>query len=150
MDNKEQAKDYIDKSIQSIALIKHEITSPNDLFCDNSPFLFVPIEGSKKYIPLRLPTLFVLISDIYTIAGEIYSNLDLDAEALKYYQRANYYKSFLKTEIENRSYIYLYSFRRFNDYSMDDLINNKITVCPSKNMNDPFDSIINLWSNEKK
>ena len=150
MDNKEQAKYYIDKSIQSIALIKHEITSPNDLFCDNSPFLFVPIEGSKKYIPLRLPTLFVLISDIYTIAGEIYSNLDLDAEALKYYQRANYYKLFLKTEIENRSYIYLYSFRRFNDYSMDDLINNKITVCPSKNMNDPFDSIINLWSNEKQ
>ena len=150
MDNKEQAKDYIDKSIQSIALIKHEITSPNDLFCDNSPFLFVPIEGSKKYIPLRVPTLFVLISDIYTIAGEIYSNLDLDAEALKYYQRANYYKLFLKTEIENRCYIYLYSFRRFNDYSMDDLINNKITVCPSKNMNDPFDSIINLWSNEKQ
>lgn len=150
MDNKEQAKDYIDKSIKSIALIKHEISSPNDLFCDNSPFLFVPIEGSKKYIPLRLPTLFVLISDIYTIAGEIYSNLDLDAEALKYYQRANYYKLFLKTEIENRSYIYLYSFRRFNDYSMDDLINNKITVCPSKNMNDPFDSIINLWSNEKQ
>lgn len=150
MDNKEQAKDYIDKSIKSIALIKHEISSPNDLFCDNSPFLFVPIEGSKKYIPLRLPTLFVLISDIYTIAGEIYSNLDFDAEALKYYQRANYYMLFLKTEIENRSYVYLYSFRRFNDYSMDDLINNKITVCPSKNMNDPFDSIINLWSNEKQ
>ena len=147
MDNKEQAKDYI---IQSIALIKHEITSPNDSFCDNTPFLFVPIEGSKIAILLEMPSLFEFISNIYTLAGEISSNLDLDAEALKYYQRANYYKSFLKTEIENRSYIYLYSFRRFNEYSLADLINNEITVSPSKNMNDPFDSIINLWGSEEQ
>ena len=150
MDNKEQAKDYIDKSIQAIALINNDIDSSDDSLCENTPFLFVPIEGSEKYMQLRMTTLFVFISNIYTLAGEIYSNLDLDAEALKYYQRANYYKSFLKTEIENRSYIYLYSFRRFNEYSLSDLINKEITVSPSKNMNDPFDSIINLWSNEKQ
>ena len=150
MDNKEQAKDYIDKSIQAIALINNDIDSPDDSLCENTPFLFVPIEGSEKYMQLRMTTLFVFISNIYTLAGEIYSNLDLDAEALKYYQRANYYKSFLKTEIESRSYIYLYSFRRFNEYSLSDLINKEITVSPSKNMNDPFDSIINLWSNEKQ
>ena len=150
MDNIEEAKDYIEKSINSIALIKHVIDSPNDLFCDNTPFLFVPIEGKGKYIPLKLPTLFEIISHIYTIAGEICSNLDLDAEALKYYQRANYYKLFLKTEIENRNYVYLYSFRRFNEYSLSDLINNEISVSPSKNMNDPFDSIINLWGSEEQ
>ena len=150
MDNKEQAIDYIDKSIQSIALIKHEITSPIDSFCDNTPFLYVPIEGSTIAIQLEMPSLFEFISNIYTLAGEIYSNLDLDAEALKYYQRANYYKSFLKTEIVNRCYIYLYSFRRFNEYSLADLINNEITVSPSKNMNDPFDSIINLWGSEEQ
>lgn len=150
MDNKEQAKDYIDKSIQATALINNDIDSPDDSLCENTPFLFVPIEGSEKYMQLRMTTLFVFISNIYTLAGEIYSNLDLDAEALKYYQRANYYKSFLKTEIESRSYIYLYSFRRFNEYSLSDLINKEITVSPSKNMNDPFDSIINLWSNEKQ
>lgn len=149
MDNKEQAKDYIDKSIQAIALINNDIDSPDDSLCENTPFLFVPIEGSEKYMQLRMITLFVFISNIYTLAGEIYSNLDLDAEALKYYQRANYYKSFLKTEIENRSYIYLYSFRSFNVYSFSDLINNEITVSPSKNMNDPFDSIINLWGTKE-
>ena len=74
----------------------------------------------------------------------------MDAEALKYYQRANYYKLFLKTEIENRNYVYLYSFRRFNEYSLSDLINNEISVSPSKNMNDPFDSIINLWGSEEQ
>ena len=149
MDNKEQATDSIDKSIQAIALINNDIDSPDDLLCENTPFLFVPIEGSEKYMQLRMITLFVFISNIYTLAGEIYSNLDLDAEALKYYQRANYYKSFLKTEIENRSYIYLYSFRSFNVYSFSDLINNEITVSPSKNMNDPFDSIINLWGTKE-
>ncbi len=150
MDNKEQAKDYIDKSIQAIALINNDIDSPNDSLCENTPFLFVPIVGSEKYMQLRMPTLFVFISKIYTLAGEIYSNLNSDAEALKYYQRANYYKLFLKTEIENRSYIYLYSFRRFNEYSLADLINSEITVSPSKNMNDPFDSIINLWGSEEQ
>ena len=148
--NIEKAREYIDKSIKSIALIKHEITSPNGSFCDNTPFLFVPIEGSKIAIQLEMPSLFEFISNIYTLAGEIYSNLDLDAEALKYYQRANYYKSFLKTEIEKRSYVYLYSFRRFNEYSLSDLINSEITVAPSKKMNDPFDSIINLWGSEKQ
>lgn len=88
-------------------------------------------------------------SCIYTLAGEIYSILELDKEALKYYQRANYYKLFLKTEIENHSYVYLYSFRRFNEYSLSDLINSEITVSPSKNMNDPFDSIINFWGTKE-
>ena len=55
----------------------------------------------------------------------------------------------LKTDIEEEDYVYLYSFRRFNEYSLADLINNEITVSPSKNMNDPFDSIINLWGTKE-
>lgn len=140
--NIEKARENIDKSISAIPLINKNLFSNKE----NSKCLHV-VSGNNLLIPL-LDDIKKILSDIYTLAGEIYSNLDLDAEALKYYQRANYYKSFLKTEIENSSYVYLYSFRSFNVYSLSDLINNEITVSPSKNMNDPFDSIINLWGSE--
>lgn len=142
--NIEKARENVDKSISAIPLIDPNIFSTKE----NSKYLYV-VSGNNLLIPL-LDDNKKFQSDIYTLAGEIYSNLDLDAEALKYYQRANYCKLFLKTEIENRSYIYLYSFRRFNEYSLADLINNEITVSPSKNMNDPFDSIINLWGSEEQ
>ena len=141
--NIEKARENIDKSISAIPLIDPNIFSTKE----NSKYLYV-VSGNNLLIPL-LDDNKKFQSDIYTLAGEIYSNLALDAEALKYYQRANYCKLFLKTEIENRSYIYLYSFRRFNEYSLADLINNEITVSPSKNMNDPFDSIINLWGTKE-
>lgn len=141
--NPEVAKTYIDKSIEAIPLIKKDIFSRDE----NSWFIFEPL-GNNKYVPVA-GTSNDQMSSIYTLAGEIYSIQDLDDEALEYYKRAMYYKTFVKTDMEEEDYINLYSFRRFNDYSKDDLINNKITVCPSKNMNDPFDSIINLWGTKE-
>lgn len=86
---------------------------------------------------------------IYSLAGEIISK-ESETEALKYYQKANYYRMFLNTKLEVKDYIYLYSFRSFNVYSLSDLINNEITVAPSNKMNDPFDSIINLWGSKEQ
>ena len=77
MDNKEQAKDYIDKSIQAIALINNDIDSSDDSLCENTPFLFVPIEGSEKYMQLRMTTLFVFIS------FDKYINPSVPASAIK-------------------------------------------------------------------
>ena len=142
--NPEEARADIDKSIEAIPLIKEDVFSS----VENSRFICVPL-GNSISVPVAGVT-NKLMSNIYTLAGEIYSIFELDNEALEYYKRANYYKSFLKTEIENRNYVYLYSFRRFNEYSLSDLINNEISVSPSKNMNDPFDSIINLWGSEEQ
>lgn len=139
----EDAKIYVNKSIEAISKIKNEIHSAKDIQCANSLLIFVPV-GMLEVDNVEL------IAKVYTLAGEIYSILELDSEALEYYKRALYYKTLLKTDIEKEDYVYLYSFRRFNDYSKDDLINNKITVSPSKKMNDPFDSIINLWGSEEQ
>ena len=142
--NPEEAKAYIDKSIEAIPLIKEDIFS----IVENSRFIYVPL-GNSISVPVAGVT-NKLMSNIYTLAGEIYSILELDNEALKYYKRALYYKTLLKTNMKQKNYVHLYSFRRFNEFSLSDLINNEITVSPSKKMNAPFDSVINLWGSEEQ
>lgn len=51
----------------------------------------------------------------------------------------------MKSDYDDNDYIDLYSFRRYNQYSVQDLINNEITVVSPSEMNDPFDSIYNLY-----
>lgn len=143
----EEAKMYIDKSIEAISSIKKVIGTAGDINCENSLYIF---SRQRNYSPVINIDHDRLISNIYTLAGEIYSTQELDDGALKYYKRAMYYKTLVKTVMEEKEYVYLYSFRRFNQYSLSDLINNEITVSPSKCMNDPFDSIINLWGSEEQ
>lgn len=54
-----------------------------------------------------------------------------------------------KGNLENKDSIVVYSFRRFNEHTLSDLIERKITVCRPSKMNDPFDSPITLWGIEK-
>ena len=122
--NPEEAKAYIDKSIEAIPLIKEDIFS----IVENSRFIYVPL-GNRISVPVAGVT-NKLMSNIYTLAGEIYSILELDNEALEYYKRALYYKILLKTDMEKKNYVHLYSFRRFNVYSLSDLINNEISLSP--------------------
>ena len=144
----EETKMYVDKAIEASTKIKNVVNNAKDILCENSVFIFAPL-GNGKYDQIQIDNREVL-GKIYSLAGEIYSILELDNEALEYYKRALYYKTLLKTDIEKEDYVYLYSFRKSNDYSKDDLINNKITVSPSKNMNDPFDSVINLWGSKEQ
>ena len=51
----------------------------------------------------------------------------------------------MQTDYDNDEFVNLYSFRRYNHYSIQDLINNEITVVSPSEMNDPFDSIYNLY-----
>ena len=51
----------------------------------------------------------------------------------------------MKSDYDDNDYIDLFSFRRYNQYSVQDLINNEITVVSPSEMNDPFDSIYNLY-----
>lgn len=142
----EETKMYVDKAIEASTKIKTVVNNAKDILCENSVFIFAPF-GNEKHGQIQIDNREVL-GNIYSLAGEIYSILELDNVALEYYKKALYYKTLLKTDMEKKNYVHLYSFRRFNGYSLSDLINNEITVSPSKNMNDPFDSIINLWGSE--
>ena len=86
-----------------------------------------------------------LISDVYSCAGEIYAKIDEIETSVKYYKICQYYNSFLESDFKDYKHVSVFSFRKYNENSLSDLINNTITVCPSSKMNDPFDSIINLW-----
>lgn len=90
------------------------------------------------------------IADAYQLAGEIFSKLGHDEKALNYYKRAHFYLLQLKSDFDKQTYVNVFSFRGYSkEHSFDDIKDNKITVSPSWRMNDPFDSIINLWADEK-
>lgn len=136
----DEAKRNIDKSIELLSSIN---SKPHVSIISSKPEL----NRDWKNIPVFLLNKKQL-ADIYTCAGEVYGKLDIPDQSLEYYKRSHYYKLFLKTEFDRLSKISLFSFRRFNEYSLTDLINNTITVSPSTKMNDPFDSLINIWASE--
>lgn len=135
----DKAKSNIDKAILLTKVINK--TEGNDIY------LFAPLSNGIKII-VDLPPIKEQISEIYMCAGEIYAKRGDEQLSLKYYKIASYYKSFFKSEFDMQNKVKVFSFRRFNEYSLSDLINNTITVSPSTIMNDPLDSIINLWGNE--
>lgn len=136
---------------QSIALVS---SINKDIFYigENGYHLTAPCITTNKgcRYALEMPPLKSLLSDVYSCAGEIYSKLGEENLSLKYYQIAQYYGAFLKSDFEKQQMVSVFSFRKFNEYSLLDLINNTITVSPSTKMNDPLDSVINLWGNEKR
>lgn len=139
----EEAKMNIDKSIERLPLIENRFSME-----ENSSQILMPIDEGR-YIHLQLPTINSQKADIYFCAGEIYAKMGLLPESLEFYKKSHYYNSFLKSEFEDRNNVSLFSFRRYNEYSLADLINNTITVSPSIKMNDPFDSLINIWASEE-
>ena len=142
-----EAKYHIDKSIEYLNDIDYSILALRE----NSVQLFAPSTDNPTIRHgVMLPPIKKQISDIYSCAGEIYAKLEDENTSLKYYQIAQYYNSFLKSEFDTQNRVTVFSFRRFNEYSLSDLINNTITVSPSVKMNDPLDSIINLWGEEKR
>ncbi len=136
-----EAKDNIDKAIYLVNHINKYGIPENTVF-----FIIKDNEGvyrSYDYIkPIRKQ-----ISDVYHLAGILYAKIGDETNSLKYYKISLYYNSFLKSEFDDKDSVNVFSFRRYNEHSLSDLINNTITVSPSSMMNDPFDSIINLWAN---
>lgn len=144
-----EAKTNIDKAIHYSQFITNSAYSicANE---ENSEYLTVDNGNKNGFIEtIPLKHIHQQLADVFCCAGEIYSKLNLSDKALEYYQRYHYYNTFLKSEFSNESIVPLYSFRRYYEYSLADLINNTITVCPSSIMNDPLDSIINLWATEE-
>lgn len=85
------------------------------------------------------------ISNAYAFAGMLYANLGDKELALKYYKGHHYMDVQWEVSPEDIMGVRLFSFRRFSQHSLSDLINNEITVCRPQKMNDPFDSIFTLW-----
>lgn len=135
--NFDKAKINIDKSMNLLYNL-----NINDEICENGIYLWL-----DDCIRVSLPHINWQKIEVYSTAGEIYANLGETEKALSFYKKIQYYTILLKSEFDKDS-ISLFSFRKFNQYTLSDLIENKITVSPSKFMNDPFDSLINLWANE--
>lgn len=105
----------------------------------NMQIAFVPTGDGKWFSPNH----DVESTDVYFHAGEILSMNDRYDEALEMYKKYQLQSNRLKSYPEHHN---LYSFRRFNEYTLSDLINNEVTLCCPSMMNDPFDTLLMLWS----
>ena len=83
-----------------------------------------------------------LCKDIYRYAGEVYANNDEPDKALLYYQDYQLTLFHIKPCDYSEG---LLSFRTFNEYTLSDLVNNEITVCSPRVMNDPYDTLLIKW-----
>lgn len=140
------ARCEIDRSIELIDSIQGGRDFENR---ENSSILLSSPNEHRISFPLKLPSIKTQISEVYFCAGEIYAKLNEGQKSLEYYKLYQYYASFLKTEYDGNESLRLFSFRRFNEHTLSDLINNTVTVCSPKCMNDPFDSIFNLWASKE-
>ncbi len=88
-----------------------------------------------------------ILSSIYGLAGEIYASNNQFAESQIAYQDYQLCLCRLKGLESNDP---LLSFRKYNEYSLSDLINNEITVCSPRVMNDPYDTLLLKWGDFMK
>lgn len=81
--------------------------------------------------------IYFLAEKIFTKIGDKASLAKCNALSAKY--------NCIPSDFESQDFITVYSFRSYNQYSTQDLINNEITVVSPSELNDPFDSIFNLF-----
>ncbi len=98
------------------------------------------------------------IDKLYGLAAEIYSHIDIK-KSINYYKLFQYYtfRRLFITELDTRNEkfdyndkrdegVIAYKFRSCSSYCFDDLAKKKITLSKPNCMNDPFDSLYNIWS----
>lgn len=91
------------------------------------------------------------LKDLYLLAGDIYTNVNDNLNALSAYKLYHYWvqQIYPHKSLENRKSVIVYSYRSYGEYFLEDLINKTITCSSPSVMNDPFDSILTFWSKEK-
>ena len=82
------------------------------------------------------------LNDIYSLAGEIYAYNNEEQESRKAFQTSLLYSTEIKS-LEDVTTVL--SFRNFNQFTLSDLINNELTLCSPKLMNDPYDTLFLKW-----
>lgn len=126
---------FIDLAIEEIE------DRPEEIVIEN-------LQDLEKVATMNMYT--VKNKSIYSLAGEIYSQLDKN-KSLRFYQLMQLCVSNLKPlgQLAYKKNAILYTFRPVSKYTLSDLINNELTVSPIKAMNDPFDCIATLWASEE-
>lgn len=81
--------------------------------------------------------------DIYGMAGEVFANCGKEKEAKRAYE--DYQLVICRIHSDESYEDSLLSFRKYNDYSLQDLINDTLTVSSPKRMNDPYDTLLLKW-----
>lgn len=130
---------------RAIKYIKKSIELANNLSnecgVENSHIIFV--KKGESALPINLSSINNQLAKLYFCAGEIFAKAEDYNSSLQYYKLFQYYNSFIEKKFDNGTRFF--SFRKFNEHTLSDLINNEITVCRSTAMNDPVDSLINIW-----
>lgn len=100
------------------------------------------MESEKEDVAIFLTMFSQFPKKVYGLAGEIYANNGETEKALLRYQDYEIMLSMVKSCEYPEG---LLSFRSVNEYSLSDLINNEITVCSPRVMNDPYDTLLLKW-----
>lgn len=87
------------------------------------------------------------LHEFYLLAGDIFSNVGEYTKSLEAYKFYHFWAQQVKSHenLINKSSAIVYSYRSYNDYFLEDLINKTITCSSPSVMNDPFDSIATFW-----
>lgn len=99
--------------------------------------------------------------NLFGLAGEIYAHFDKE-KSLEYFKISQFYlfnkwiEDISKDENKDKKYfndkrdegVTAYKFRDCSPYLFADLTNNEITLSRPQCMNDPFDSLYSIWSEE--
>lgn len=109
-----------------------------DSMCESVDTREISISRNGYSLRLNAPVYYMLKGHIL---GSIVERHDDSLEAFELY---NLHQVDVHPEIVKKNRV-LYSFRRFNDYSLEDLTNNTITVVSPLEMNDPFDTLMYPW-----
>lgn len=97
---------------------------------DISPAIFVPQEHS-------------IMRDMYGMAGEIYANCGKSNEAKRAYE--DYQLVLCRIRSDESYEEHILSFRNYSVFTLQDLINETLTVCSPTEMNDPYDTLLLKW-----
>lgn len=109
-----------------------------------------PLNIEDKFL-LALLSKTIPFDKFYMLAGDIYTNIGDYTKSLEAYKLYHFWVQQLgkHKSLTNKNSAIVYSYRSYNNYFLEDLINKTITCSPPSEMNDPFDSILSFWSKKE-
>lgn len=89
-------------------------------------------------------------AQLFFIGAEVCAKLKKFEESNAYYCKYHFWnnQTAIPKTLKKTDKAVVYSFRKYNEYSLSDLVNSQITCCSPSLMNDPLDSLINVWASK--
>lgn len=142
---------YVKPYLQSIYFKDNEDFTMAAAYMDDAISLLKAESVSSRTGKLNDAAVYMFVynpfeKELWGQAGEIFANVnryDDSLDAYKLYQRQH---CCIKADDVSSG---LLSFRPMSKYALCDLINNEITVCKPREMNDPFDTLLLKWGEHK-